>query len=486
MEFNKLSSSIYEAIFSQLDFLSIMAILKVFPELKTYALPYINSTYVVKRMCNKLGLRYEDLLSRMTPLNPDSGSILFGGMVTNFILGEIIPIDSDADFDIIHYIYQNDTYYPLESDLEIMNGDNNTQHSIYPLIHQSNAPMDDDEGFYYPTYFIKKDGTASDNRIYDHNTLGYATKSLDEYIMDMCDLSVAQVYYDPRKPDFFIKNLDEFLYRKFTVNVNNLLYKEFIKYKKLYPDYQKYMKNFIYNTSYDNHIIERVKKYQRKGFHIEIEDKYNSYNIIDAYGLLGTDPYFFKDIFKKIDTENKKNSDSYDDSILNSTPIFFNNIWKITNTVQIYYKKYIEKFRLRPSKCTMISIVDNKKQTSSEMLNKNKKLRIPIFNADHIYIPHYHIKKYFSTLKNHTIQKTIYYQDYLSCKYHLINSNYIDYNTGLYYTELHNEHSYLRILCYNHSDFQRAADIKKCLPQPFYDFIYVLNYITLSKFSWNG
>src|SRR5690348_2688653 len=109
MEFNKLGVSIYEGIFAQLDYLSIVVMLRIFPQLRQYAQPYMNSTYIVKRMCKKYNLRYEDLLSRMTPLNPNGGTILFGGMVTNFILGDdILTKDefSDADFDLIHYIYK--------------------------------------------------------------------------------------------------------------------------------------------------------------------------------------------------------------------------------------------------------------------------------------------------------------------------------------------------------------------------------------------
>lgn len=494
MKFDELGVSVFEGIFSQLDYLTIVVMLMIFPQLEQYAKPYMNSTYIIKRMCKKYNLRYEDLLSRMTPLNPNGGTILFGGMVTNFVLGNDVLDKSEyeeVDFDLIHYIYKDGLYCPLETDLEIMNGHDNQMHSTYPLM---DITTPDEE---YPLYFIKKDVTAIDNRKYDHCTLGYATDSLADYIKDMCDFSVSQVYYDPKNPELFINNIDEYINRRFTVNINEIAYKEFKRYRRLYPEYGEFSSDMDeycrYHPGYKyNRIIDRIKKYKEKGFQVDITDTWISYSTIDAYGLIGSDPYYMKHILEKVAEEHATNGDL---PVVHFRFGTEGRIWRNTDAFTDYYKKYMRDFKLRPSKYIIKRALENIRNTDISHIKDTKtSVNIPIYDADdiastkHITVPYYHASYLygFETQMDvcYDIRKLGYYKDYLLSKYDLIdNIQFKKISKTTMYSGLDD---LLKWSHHDQADFVRKSDVQKRNGgSPSAVIEYELNRISLRKFPWN-
>lgn len=491
------SSGVYDALFKQMDFLSIMAVLQLMPELRKYAKPYINSTYVVKRMCKKFNLRYDDLVSRMTPLNPNSGSILFGGMVTNIILGDLPPkMNESSDFDIIHYTYRDNLYYPLENDLEIMNGLSNTLHSIYPLLHRNEGPPSFVDPDPYPVTFIKKDGTAADNRSYDHNTLGYTIDSLEDYITDMCDLSITQVFYDPKRPEFFIKDINEFFTKRFTVNLNDIAYKEYIKFKKLYP-MVKITPDILGTPSVspifnESRLRVRIQKYIDKGIAVKIEVDRNP---VDKYGLFSSDPYYMKSIFKKIEDNFRK--DDINNIIALGTPAFlYKDSVRYAMIVHDYYDNYLRNFNLRPSNY-MISktLNDIKGMTKTNVNLKLDSMEMSLNNPDHIYIPYQNIPCEDDITQQYTQCHNVYYHyfEYLADVYHINtvqrpDTTYIiNKNKNTILTKSGERIDYLQHVMYDYLEYRQKADKTSISIEKKYSHVpvYILNYICQSKYPWS-
>lgn len=257
-----------------LSYIDLFALLHACPRL--YPLidkKYLDPQQVIRREFLKFGLEYENLVTRMTP-----NSLLYGGIMLGILTSDI---RKESDLDLLHFEKNNKIYSPVE-ELTIKCGKYNTLEKTFVWNINQYA------GCWILSYelcLVKVDGTSSDNRMYQNNTILHKTESLANYLDYSCDLDITKIYYYQNR--LHIKNIKAIFEKRFDLNVNHHLKREFAKYNSAVAKEEIFdLGEWAYQTFWNyilERLLERIQKYKKRGYRPQDEkfEKWTSVSKIE-------------------------------------------------------------------------------------------------------------------------------------------------------------------------------------------------------------
>ena len=275
--FNK---DIWNYIFRYLKYIDCISLLRAYPNLYHDIDPkYLNVQNVINSEMTRFKLKYDNLVYRM-----GNTGILYGGLLLGIIRNHIYK---DSDVDLIHYDYKDNIYYPVK-EITLNVGRDNTFTSTYNYNSQTSWTGCVGE-VAYPIFLIKTDGSSSDDRMYQHNSIITPTPSLAHYLNQMCDLEFTKIYYDGTK--IHIKDLNSIITKTCHYNINYVFKYMFKIYFEC--NNNKWIDDLWISTI--KRIIFRINKYRSRNFNVIINYHNQNIdtagiikNIISKYGLIST------------------------------------------------------------------------------------------------------------------------------------------------------------------------------------------------------